>query len=151
MTDDFKELTFNIYVISRCTHNYYARELRKIGITMGQFPFLMKITEQDGISQEQLSQKLRISKSTTAVIVRQLLAARLVVREIDPRDRRNYRLHAAEKAFALIPEIESIIERCHKIICSEIPPSDRRKFARLTAGIRRRSENDLPPSESTGK
>ena len=33
-----KKFTLDIYTISRCAHNYYARELRKLSITMGQFP-----------------------------------------------------------------------------------------------------------------
>ena len=135
-----RDLTLNLYIISRCTHNYYARELKKLGVTMGQFPFIMGIVEHDGISQEKLSAQIRISKSTTAVIVQQLLEAGLVTREIDIGDRRNFCLHATPKTLALIPEIEKIIDRCHRKITADLTEIERDLFDRLTDKVRLRTE-----------
>ena len=111
-----RDLTMNLYTISRCTHNYYARELRKLNITMGQFPFIMGVVENEGISQEKLSQTILISKSTTAAIIRQLLDAGLITRAVDPNDRRNFRLFATEKALDLVPKIQDVINKCHSEI-----------------------------------
>ncbi|WP_176013347.1 MarR family winged helix-turn-helix transcriptional regulator [Victivallis sp. Marseille-Q1083] len=135
-----RELTVDIYTISRCTHNYYARELRKLHITMGQFPFIMGIVENDGISQEKLSAEIMISKSTTAAIVQQLLNAGLVTREIDPLDRRNFKLHATGKALQLVPKIEESIDRCHEMITGELTEIERDIFARLVKKVRNRTE-----------
>lgn len=138
-----RKLTLDIYTISRCTHNYYARELRKLHLTMGQFPFVMGIAEEDGISQERLSRRLMISKSMTAAIVRQLLAADLITREVDEADRRNFKLHATEKARALLPKIEEIIDRCHQVITQDLTGIERDILVNLTRKVRNRTEMEL--------
>lgn len=134
------ELTLDMYIISRCTHNYYARELKKFHITMGQFPFVMGIAENDGISQENLSFNVRISKSMTAAIVQQLLNAGMITREVDQNDRRNYKLHATKKARALLPKIHALIDRCHEEITADLTDIERDAFTRLTRKVRLRAE-----------
>ncbi len=138
-----RELTLNIYKIGRYTQNYYAQELKKLGVTMGQFPFIMGIAENDGISQEKLSGNIMISKSTTALIVRQLLDAGLITREIDEHDRRNFKLHATAKALELVPKIEAVIERCHQVITGDLTPIEREIFAALLEKVRIRTELSL--------
>lgn len=138
-----RELTLNIYKIGRYTQNYYAQELKTLGVTMGQFPFIMGIAENDGISQEKLSGNIMISKSTTALIVRQLLDAGLITREIDEQDRRNFKLHATAKALELVPKIEAVIERCHQVITADLTPIEREIFAALLEKVRIRTELSL--------
>ncbi len=134
-------LTLDIYKISRRTHTFYARELRRLHITMGQFPFIMGIVERDGISQEKLSEELMISKSTTAVIVRQLLDSGFITREVDESDRRNFRLHATDKALELVPRIEAVIERCHALITAGMTQIERDIFERLAANAATQAQN----------
>ncbi len=135
--------TLDIYKISRSTHRYYARELKKLHITMGQFPFLMGIAQNDGISQEKLSAELRISKSTTAVIIQQLLAAGLITREVDVNDRRNFCLHITEKGAALVPLIQESIDRCHETIMEGLSGLEKEMLVKLIQTVRIRTEEDL--------
>ncbi len=138
-----RELTLNLYNITRCTHNYYARRLGELGITMGQFPFLLGIAENDGVSQEKLSAMLAISKSTTALIVGQLVKAGLVTRETDLADRRNFCLHAAAKTLELVPKIYSVIDECHNIITAGLSPAERKTFETLTGKVRVTTERAI--------
>ncbi len=147
-----KKLTLDLYIISRCTHNYYARELKKINLTMGQFPFIVGISEHDGISQEKLSAGMRISKSTTAAVVRQLLSAGLITREVDEADRRNFHLHLTPAAHPLLPKIAAIIANCHRVITQDLPPEERKSFVESTRLVRTRAEHSLSPvREESGK
>ena len=136
-----RDLTMNLYTIIRCTHNYYARELRKLNITMGQFPFIMGVVENEGISQEKLSQTIMISKSTTAAIIRQLLDAGLITRAVDPNDRRNFRLFATEKALDLVPKIQDVINKCHSEILKDLSPIEAAVFLELVSKVRNRTES----------
>lgn len=135
------KLTFDIYVISRCTHNFYARELKKIGLTMGQFPFLLQIDENDGISQENLSRNLMISKSTTALIIRQLLDSGMISRVKDPEDHRNYNLHITQSGKVLVPKIREIINQCHEYLLQNFPESEKQKAADILEQIRENTVN----------
>lgn len=137
---EVEEITLDIYKISRCTHTYYARELKKIGVTMGQFPFLIGITENDGISQEKLSGNLRISKSTTAVIIKQLVDAGLATREVDTDDRRNFKLHTTQKAQTLVPQIYEIINKCHETICRGLSIKEREQFSATLEKTRKNAD-----------
>lgn len=138
-----RNLTEAIYIICRCTHTYYARELKKLPVTMGQFPFLMGIVDNDGISQEKLSDKLKISKSTTAVIVRQLLEAGLITRRTDENDRRNFKLHATEKALKMVPRISAVIDRCHAIMTQDLTEIERNVLINLVEKVLYRTEISL--------
>ena len=137
------DLTNNIYIISRCTHNYYAREFRKLGISVGQFSFIMGIAENPGISQEKLSRQLMISKSTTALIVQQLLNNGLITRTIDDKDRRIFNLHPTKKTLDLLPKINGIIERCHETILQDVTPIEGAILLELLKKVRVRTEKEM--------
>ena len=134
------DLTFNIYVISRYTHRYYARELAKLGITMAQFPYIMAIIRNDGISQEKLASSLKVSKSTTAAVIKQLVSAGLVKREVDRKDRRNFQLHATPAAVKLNPQIENAIDQCHQILTGNLSENEKAEFIKTLAKIRKEAE-----------
>lgn len=136
-----EDLTLTIYMISRNTHSYYSRELKKLGITMGQFPFIMKIAENDGISQEKLSEKLAIAKSNTALIIRQLMEANLVCREVDENDRRNFKLHITEQCRTLLPEIQKVIDECHRRITSTLSGREKVLLMQMLEQVRIKSED----------
>ncbi|MBR7121800.1 MAG: MarR family transcriptional regulator [Lentisphaeria bacterium] len=135
------DVTLDIYIISRLTHGFYARELAKLGITMAQFPYIMAIIEKDGISQEKLSKLLRMGKSTTATVVKQLVDKQLVTREVDAADRRNFKLHASAEAIALKPLIVSVVERCNRLITGEMSTPER--FSAMLSEVRSNAELKL--------
>lgn len=134
------DVTLKVYIISRMTHSYYARELSALGITMAQFPYIMAITENDGISQENLSRKLRVGKSTTAEVIRQLVVSGLVSREVDPADRRNLKLHATGRALQLKPQIQLVIDRCNKLLVSDLSEEEKEQFSRILSLVRSQAE-----------
>ena len=137
------KLTYNIYVISRCTHKFFAREMKKIGVTLGQFSFLLEIHQHPGISQEKLSGQLMISKSTTASIIRQLLESGLIRRITDPDDKRNYNLSLTEKGEILIPEIEKTVQVCHEKMMDGMTPSEQTHAFSQIARIRENAMKNL--------
>ncbi|MBQ9772005.1 MAG: MarR family transcriptional regulator [Lentisphaeria bacterium] len=136
-----KKLTFDIYIISRLTHIYYTRELRKIGLSFGEFPFLISVYENEGISQEELSSLLIISKSTTATMIRKLADAGYVRKETDPADKRNFRLYITEEGLKFIPEIRRIIDSCHEKMTAGMTVEEKSDVCRKIKKIRQKSEN----------
>lgn len=137
---NMKDFTLTIYMISRNTHSYYARKLKKLGITMGQFPFVMKIAENDGISQEKLSGKLAISKSNTALIIKQLLDLKLIEREVDANDRRNFKLHITERGKSLLPEIQKVIDQCHENLLNTLSAAEKKTLLSMLEKVFENSE-----------
>lgn len=137
------DISLNIHIISRCTHAFYQREMKKLNITMGQFPFLMGINACDGISQERLSEGMHISKSTTAVVIQQLLNDGLITREVDEEDRRNFKLHITPEGMKLIPALEAAIERCHTLLRAKFTQSEWESLQKLNEKLRTFAESEL--------
>lgn len=137
------DVTLDIYIISRLSHGYYARELDELGISMAQFPYIMAIIDNDGISQEKLSAKLRMGKSTTAAIVKQLEEKGLITREVDRNDRRNFCLHASGSAVALRPAIQAAVDNCNEKITAGLSEEEKREFSRLLRIVRQTTEGIL--------
>lgn len=80
----------------------YANEfLKDFGMSGGQLPFFMNIVGNPGVTQEDLSKLLRIDKSTTARAVKSLCINGFVVRKIDKKDKRMYRLYPTGKALKI--------------------------------------------------
>ncbi|MBR7130994.1 MAG: MarR family transcriptional regulator [Lentisphaeria bacterium] len=137
------DITKDIYIISRFTHAFFARELAALDVTMAQFPFVIGIVENDGISQEKLSAKLSMGKSTTAAVVKELEKKNLIIRNVDQADRRNFQLHATKKAIMLYPEIRKVIDRCNTIISDGLSPEELSVFCSLLSRVRHTTENAL--------
>ena len=135
-----KKLTFDLYIISRLTHIYYTHELGKIGISFGEFPFLLGVYEHDGITQEELSSLLMISKSSTAAMLQKLEQSGYVRREVDPGDRRNLRLHITESGEHYIPQIYRIIDSCHEKILEGLTDAEKKKICSLVHQVKDQAE-----------
>ena len=146
-----KKLTFDIYIISRLTHIYYTRELRKIGLSFGEFPFLISVYENEGISQEELSTLLIISKSTTAMMIRKLSDAGYVRKEIDPDDKRNFRLYITDEGLKFIPEIRRIIDSCHEKMTDGMTEKEKNDICQKIRKIRQKSESSGMKTGKKGK
>ena len=141
------KLTFDIYIISRLTHIFYTDELKKIGLSFGEFPFLFGVYENEGISQEELSSLLIISKSTTAVMINRLVSTGYVRKEVDPEDRRNFRLYITDAGMRFIPEIKRILKECHEKIMEGMTEKKADDFCRDVRNVRKKAEEKMRKSE----
>ena len=64
------------------------KSLDKWGIHPGQVPLLSELERNDGLSQKELSDRLRVRPSTITVMIRRMEANGLVERQHDPNDQR---------------------------------------------------------------
>lgn len=135
-----EKLTFDLYIITRLTQIYYTHELEKMGLSYGEFPFLISVYENDGISQEGLSSLLMISKSSTAAMLQKLEGSGYVIREVNPEDRRNFCLHITEAGRAFIPGIRQMIDSCHEKILEGMTASEKKKTLELIRRMKVQSE-----------
>ncbi len=145
-----RDLTHSVHIISRLTHNFYARELKRLGISMGEFPFLIEISAHGGISQEKLSEIVMVSKSVTASIVQSLIAKKLILRKINKNDSRAYCLWVTGKGQKLIPAIQKILNGCHAGITDRLTRIESDVLVNLLNKVADRSIEQLN-RKSSGK
>ncbi|GAA0084200.1 MarR family winged helix-turn-helix transcriptional regulator [Clostridium sp. CTA-7] len=94
--------------IQRKANIFFLKELSHLGIGYGQFLFLMELYEEDGVRQEDLSEKLNIDKGTTARAIKKLECESFIYRNEDKNDRRAYRVFLTEKGIELKDEIYKV-------------------------------------------
>jgi MarR family transcriptional regulator, transcriptional regulator for hemolysin len=77
-------------------------ELRqKVGITIGQWKVMVILVNQNGLAQKEIAEKLALEGPTLIPIIDKMEKEGLVIRKVDPNDRRNNRIYRTEKANTL--------------------------------------------------
>ncbi len=102
-----------ISLIYRYGRRYLARELKGISVDVGQYPFLIAVLRNPGITQEQLSERLGMDRGTTARSVASLEEQGFIDRETDKRDRRINHIYPTWRAEQLKDELYAISDRLH--------------------------------------
>lgn len=65
-TGGYKYIEKHIGIIHRAACMYYSKELSKFGIGSGQYLFLLNLYRNEGITQEELTEQVKLDKATTA-------------------------------------------------------------------------------------
>ncbi len=81
-----------------------AAEYRRIGLSIPQFDLLSTLSEREGISQQEVAERLYVTKGNVSGLIDRLAALGFVERRALPNDRRSY-------ALFLTPEGRAITER----------------------------------------
>ncbi len=86
-----------IGVLSRSIHYISDIKYRKMDLQKGQFIFLTRVCENPGINFSELSNMLRVDKTTTTKAVKKLIKAGYIIKEQDTEDKRIHNLRATPK------------------------------------------------------
>ena len=89
----------------------FRAELGVYEITFGQFRHLRHLTEEDGISQAELSKRIGIPKAESTGVLESMEQADLITRRRDPRDGRHRLVFLTPKARALQPRMRDCAEK----------------------------------------
>lgn len=119
--------------------NELARDIKKFlhyhleGYPLGdgQFGILYEVFHNPGISQEKLSKKRNVDKTTTAKAIKKLINNGYIQRDKDKIDKRIYCLQCSEKAIKLMPEIERIIKLENEVLTKDISEDEIKKFKKI--------------------
>ena len=100
----------NIGAISRSIQTINDSRFRPYNLDRGQFVFLTRICENEGINPIDLSNMLKVDKATTTKAIQKMEHKGLIRRERDPSDKRMWRLYPRPEArdlYALVMEEEN--------------------------------------------
>jgi DNA-binding MarR family transcriptional regulator len=106
----------DIGAIARTVQSRSDVAYRAIGLQKGQFVFLTRICEHPGLNQNQLSDLVRVDKTTTTKAVQKLETLGYIDKETDAADARSRRLSPTDKALDiyefLIADENAVLDRC---------------------------------------
>lgn len=108
-----KDLTKYVSVSYRRTQIYYTEKLKNLGISSGQFMYIVCICENVGQTQDELSKRLIIDKSTVAKVLSQLEANGYIKKTINSNDMRSFNIFPTDRAIAIYPRILEIKDEWH--------------------------------------
>ena len=86
--DRDKSLAYVINRLSRQLTQALNDELKSHGVAPGQFPVLLCLWEQDGLTQRELYERVKIEQATMSNTLKRMERDCLIYREPDPADRR---------------------------------------------------------------
>ena len=126
-----KNLSQFIGVSYRRSQKFYTEHLKNLGVSSGQYMFLIIICENAGKTQEELSEQMLIDKGTTANVLSQLEDNGFLTKSINSNDRREYKIFPTDKAVAVYPEILKIREVWHRKLTENFSEIERDIFEKL--------------------
>ncbi|MGZ7208526.1 MAG: MarR family winged helix-turn-helix transcriptional regulator [Methanobacterium sp.] len=97
-----------VSMIHRTHMTFINDKIKHMDITAGQIPFLMVLSHEEGITQDELAAHFHIDKGTVARALRKLEDNNYILREIDPENRRKHLIYLTERGKITIPKIEDI-------------------------------------------
>lgn len=101
--DNIGKLNAAIY---RTLQSILSLKLKNVPIRSGQYDFFYVISQNEGITQKELSEILFVDKSTTAKAVKSLIAEGYVKKEPYAEDKRFVQLYLTNKGAKLKPNVE---------------------------------------------
>lgn len=94
---DEKSIGRLVSILYRQSQQYINCALKRLNVSSSEFIFMMALYNNEGISQENLSELLQINKAATARGIKSLEQKGFVYRIIDEKDRRAYKVYTTDK------------------------------------------------------
>jgi MarR family transcriptional regulator, transcriptional regulator for hemolysin len=113
------------YIINRTAKAYVKAldsQLReKVGVTVGQWKVLVMLGDQNGLTQKEIADRLGLEGATLIPIIDKMEKDKLVVRKVDPADRRNNKIYRTQLADALWDKMIQCASNIKEISVKGIP------------------------------
>ena len=108
------------------------------GITVDQWVVLKQISENNGCSQVEIANSTVKDAPTTTRIIDQLTNKKLVIKQLDPEDRRKYMVFVTEKGKLLIERLWPVVREYRQIAIRNFTPDEQDNLLYL---LRRMADN----------
>ena len=120
-----------ISIIHRNGQSYVSKKLKDYNIGSGQYIILLNLFANDGISQEKLSDYLKIDKGSIAKSIKKLEDEAYIKRLTDSDDKRAYKVFLTQKALDIMPIVQKTIESWEDVIISDLSDSEKQMIEKL--------------------
>jgi len=133
---------FRFVRLHRRAASAISAELKAIGLSIPQFDLLSTLTEQEGLSQQELAARLYVTKGNVSGLLDRMVEAGLVERRSIPGDRRSNALHLTGKGRALAERGIAAQTSYVKRTLGALAPADLAELERLVLLWRERARDD---------
>ena len=123
-------LGYQVNHLARLLALALRRRIEALGVVPGQFAQLLALYEQDGLTQIELSRRVRIEQPTMAVTLKRMERDGLVERVPDPSDGRRALVMLTAHARRLEPELTAAAREVNAVALDGLSTSDIDGFMR---------------------
>lgn len=109
----------------------FANAAAELNITTTQFGVLIVLAARQPVDQVGIARDLRLDRSTTGLVIRNLEDQGLIERLIDPEDRRRRVLRLTDEGAAALAKLRAVGKHSHQQSLSVFTPEEARKFTAL--------------------
>jgi DNA-binding MarR family transcriptional regulator len=106
-------------------------QLEKIDIGLSGWIVLSRLWEEDGLSQQEISERSGVAKPNISTYIDSLEKGDYVVRVDDPADRRNYKIYMTQKAKKLKEKCQSLAQQSNEETLHPLTEAEKQKFLEL--------------------
>ncbi len=124
-----------ISFINRYNQKHLTSSFQPYPLEACQYGFLKGILESPGMSQDQLTDKAKYDKATTARSVKKLEEHGYVKRMIDENDRRAYKLYPTQKAIDFEPILNNILIEVNQTLTKHLTAEEEQQLIYLLKKI----------------
>ena len=117
--------------LHRQAQRYFYREFSKLGLGSGTHVFLMLLHHHDGVTQQELTEKLHFDKAHTTRAIQKLIELGYVKKEKNPNDLRAYRIHLTKKAQEIVPQVKKVLCSWSDILSKNFSQEEKRSAMEL--------------------
>ncbi|ADO84370.1 MarR family winged helix-turn-helix transcriptional regulator [Ilyobacter polytropus] len=97
----------------------------------GQFAIVIEVSENKGINQDALAQKMGVDKTTIAKTVKKLVENGYIIKEEDENDRRSKKLYTTHKADLIFKKIKKLINLEKQVLTHGISQEEIKIFLKV--------------------
>lgn len=108
-----------------------AQEYRRIGLSIPQFDLLSTLSEREGVSQQEIAERLYVTKGNVSGLIDRLAAQGFVERRALPNDRRSYALHLTPAGRAITEQGLALQRRLVEASLGTLSPADLGELDRI--------------------
>jgi MarR family transcriptional regulator, lower aerobic nicotinate degradation pathway regulator len=112
-----------------------AEALEPSGLKARHYGVLVTLAEDDGLTQQELGQRLSIDRTTITAVVDDLQRRGYALRKPDPSDRRAYNVSLTEAGRQGLADIKPRVEQAVHVFEAALSPTQRRQMARLAVRL----------------
>jgi len=87
-----ESLGYQVNLLARLLENALRQEVAAYGVVPGQFPALLNLYQEDGLTQAELTRRVGIEQPTMARTLQRMERDGLIIRDPDPADGRRVRI-----------------------------------------------------------
>lgn len=136
MSPPFNRHTSLGYIVNRAGR-LFARALEQrlsdLGVPLGQFPILLVLWEQEGLTQTEISRRLDIEQPTVANTLKRMMRDDMVVATPDATNRRRVLIFPTDKARDLQPALTAAAQEVNAQAGRGITPQEFEMFLSIMA------------------